>query len=137
MYYSPITGRDRRDFPEYHDRHRLGGQRHVYQCVGPITYVGQALVQADIANLSTAMEGLNVEQAYLPAVAPGSIEHWLKTGYYPSEEAFLYAIADAMHQEYRIAVSAPASATRGSAGPNSRRASRAHGSPARSYGHEL
>jgi 5-methyltetrahydropteroyltriglutamate--homocysteine methyltransferase len=106
VYYSPITGRDRRDFPEYHDRHRLGGQRHVYQCVGPISYIGGSLVQADIGNLKAAMAGLNVEQAYLPAVAPGSIEHWLRNAYYPSEEAFLYAIADAMHAEYAAIIEA-------------------------------
>jgi 5-methyltetrahydropteroyltriglutamate--homocysteine methyltransferase len=106
LYYSPITGRDRRDFPDYHQRYRLGGTRHVYQCVGPLTYTDQSLVQTDIANLRAAMHGLQVEQAYLPAVAPGSIEHWLRNAYYPSEEAFLYAIADAMHEEYRAIVDA-------------------------------
>jgi 5-methyltetrahydropteroyltriglutamate--homocysteine methyltransferase len=106
LYYSPITGRDRRDFPEYHERHRLGGQRHIYQCVSPMTYIGEALVQTDIANFKAAMSGLNVEQAYLPAVAPGSIEHWLKNAYYPTEEAYLYAIADAMHHEYKAIVDA-------------------------------
>jgi 5-methyltetrahydropteroyltriglutamate--homocysteine methyltransferase len=106
VYYSPITGRDRRDFPDYHQRNRLGGTRHVYQCVGPIGYTGQALVQTDIDNLHAATAGLDVEQAYLPAVAPGSIEHWLRNMHYASEEEFLYAIADAMHQEYRAIVDA-------------------------------
>jgi 5-methyltetrahydropteroyltriglutamate--homocysteine methyltransferase len=106
LYYSPITGRDRRDFPEYHERNRLGGTRHIYQCVGPLTYTGQSLVQTDIANLKAATVGLDVSQAYLPAVAPGSIEHWLRNQHYPSEEAFLYAIADAMHEEYRAIVEA-------------------------------
>jgi 5-methyltetrahydropteroyltriglutamate--homocysteine methyltransferase len=106
LYYSPITGRDRRDFPEYHERHRLGGQRHVYQCVSPLTYIGQSLVETDIANFKAAMRGLTVEQAYLPAVAPGSIEHWLKNAYYPTEEAYLYAIGDAMHHEYKAIVDA-------------------------------
>jgi 5-methyltetrahydropteroyltriglutamate--homocysteine methyltransferase len=106
LYYSPITGRDRRDFPDYHQRNRLGGSRHIYQCVGPLSYTGQALVQTDIANLKAAMDGLQVEQAYLPAVAPGSIEHWLRNAYYPDEESFLYAIADAMHEEYRAVVEA-------------------------------
>lgn len=106
IYYSPITGRDRRDFPDYHQRNRLGGTRHIYQCVGPLTYTGQQLVQTDIANLRAALDGLNVEQAYLPAVAPGSIEHWLRNAYYPGEEAFLYAIADAMHEEYAAIVEA-------------------------------
>jgi 5-methyltetrahydropteroyltriglutamate--homocysteine methyltransferase len=106
LYYSPITGRDRIDFPNYHQRMRLGGNRHVHQCVGPLTYTGQALVQTDIANLRAAIDGQGqqVEQAYLPAVAHGSIEHWLRNTYYPNEEAFLYAIADAMHEEYRTII---------------------------------
>src|SRR5690242_11494579 len=58
LYYSPITGRDRRDFPNYHQRNRLGGNRHVYQCVAPLTYTGDSLVQTDIANLKAAMQGL-------------------------------------------------------------------------------
>jgi 5-methyltetrahydropteroyltriglutamate--homocysteine methyltransferase len=106
VYYSPITGRDRRDFPDYHQRNRLGGTRHVYQCVGPISYTGQTLVQTDIENLRAAIANLQVEQAYLPAVAPGSIEHWLRNTHYASEEEFLYAIADAMHHEYRAIVEA-------------------------------
>ncbi len=106
IYYSPITGRDRVEFPDYHQRMRLGGTRHVYQCVSPLTYTGQALVQTDIANLQAAIarQQGTVAQAYLPAVAPGSIEHWLRNSYYPDEEAFLYAIADAMHEEYRAIV---------------------------------
>ena len=106
VYVSPITGRDRRAFPEYHERNRLGGARYVHRCVGPLEYVGQAAVQADIARLKAALQGLDVEQAYLPAVAPGSVEHWLRNAYYPSEEAFLYGIADAMHVEYRAIVEA-------------------------------
>ena len=69
-------------------------------------HVRRVEVQADIANLKSAMSGLTVEQAYLPAVAPGSIEHWLKNAHYPSEEAFLYAIADAMRTEYAAIVEA-------------------------------
>ncbi len=106
LYYSPITGRDRRDFPDYHQRNRLGGNRHVYQCVGPLSYTGQALLETDIANFRAAKNGLQVEQAYLPAVAPGSIEHWLRNDYYPDEEAFLYAIAEAMREEYRAIIEA-------------------------------
>src|SRR5262249_50779775 len=37
--------------------------------------------------------------AFLPAVAPGTIEHRLHNEYYPRDEAYLYAIADAMHEE--------------------------------------
>jgi 5-methyltetrahydropteroyltriglutamate--homocysteine methyltransferase len=113
-YVSPISGRDLREFPEYFEpRGPLGGfargggmRRVVFSCTGPLTYTGQDAVQTDIANLKAALEGVQIEEAYLPAVAPGSIEHWLKNSYYPSEEAYLYALADAMHEEYRAIVDA-------------------------------
>ena len=111
-YVSPISGRDLKEFPEYFDTSRAFGARNVglrrvvYQCTGPITYVGQANLQADIENFKAALQGQNVEEAYLPAVAPGSIEHWLKNAYYPDEETFLYAIGEAMAVEYRAIVDA-------------------------------
>src|SRR5690348_1565356 len=51
-------------------RNRLGGTRHVYQCVGPLTYTGESLVQTDIANLRAAMDGL-VLQIDDPDLADG------------------------------------------------------------------
>ncbi len=106
-YFSPITGRDRLDFPEYFSSRTLGGgYRRIYNCTAPITYVGHEALQTDITNFKAALHGKAVEQAYLPAVAPGSIEHWLKNAWYSSEEEFLYAIGDAMHHEYRAIVDA-------------------------------
>src|SRR6266852_9626341 len=78
-YFSPITGRDSRAFPEYFSSRNLGGgYRRIYSCTGPLTYAGDTALRADISNFKAALEGKDVEQAYLPAVAPGSIEHWLK-----------------------------------------------------------
>jgi 5-methyltetrahydropteroyltriglutamate--homocysteine methyltransferase len=106
-YYSPITGRDRGDFPEYFASRQLGGgYRRIYRCTAPLTYAGGAQVAADIANLKAAIAGKSVAQAYLPAVAPGSIEHWLKNAYYASDEEFLYAIGEAMRQEYQAILDA-------------------------------
>jgi 5-methyltetrahydropteroyltriglutamate--homocysteine methyltransferase len=113
-YVSPISGRDIREFPEYFaPRGTLGSsvrgagvRRVVFACTGPLTYVGQDAVRTDIENLKAALQGVQVEEAYLPAVAPGSIEHWLKNSHYPSEEAYLYALADAMHEEYKAIVDA-------------------------------
>jgi 5-methyltetrahydropteroyltriglutamate--homocysteine methyltransferase len=100
-----ISARDRKEFGEYFTalsgRAQIGfRQRHVF-CVAPLEYVGQAAVQADVATFKAALEGKPVEEAFLPAVAPGTIEHWLANEYYPSDEAYLYAIADAMHEEYK------------------------------------
>src|SRR5690606_23753446 len=82
-----------------------GGRRAMVFCVGPITYVGQEAYKEDITNLKAAVEGLDVE-AYLPAVAPGTMEHWLRNEYYKTDEEMLYAIADAMKEEYRAIIDA-------------------------------
>ena len=113
-YASAISGRDMKEFPEYFNassgfpgaRQRFTGRRMRVACTGPLRYIGQAAVQADIENFKSALRGVEVEETFLPAVAPGTIEHWLKNEYYPNDEAFLYAIADAMHEEYKAIVDA-------------------------------
>jgi 5-methyltetrahydropteroyltriglutamate--homocysteine methyltransferase len=58
-------------------------------------------VQQDIANLKSAMATQGVEDGVLMSIAPGTIEHWMHNEHYASEEDFLMAIADAMHEEYK------------------------------------
>lgn len=97
---SRIYGRDLPVFPEYFaGRGNLGGQEVV--CTGPLTYIGHAALQTDIDNFKAALQGVEDREPFLPAVAPGTIEHWMENAYYNSDEAFLNAIADAMHEEYK------------------------------------
>ncbi len=106
---SMIFGRDVVDFPEYFNkggRAVVGRHSRLFFCNEPLKYVGQAAVQADIENFKAALQGMKVEEAFLPAVAPGTMEHWMKNEYYPNDEAYLYAIADAMHEEYKAIVDA-------------------------------
>src|SRR5579859_2999624 len=105
-----IAARDTREFPDYYSMPgrtfgtratpRPGGGNQPAACTGPLQYIGQAAVQQDIANLKAALAGQNVE-GYLPAIAPGTIEHWLQNEHYPDDEGFLFAIADVMHHEYK------------------------------------
>ena len=103
-----VTARDQREFPGAFAQgigafRRAAGTQVADQplfAVEPLRYVGLASVQADIANLKAAVDRLDV-QPYLPAVAPGVIEHWLYDDYYGSDEELLFALADAMHEEYQ------------------------------------
>jgi 5-methyltetrahydropteroyltriglutamate--homocysteine methyltransferase len=70
-------------------------------CTGPIEYIGLDACKTDIENLEKAVAGKDVADAVLTAIAPGTIEHWLRNQYYPDTESFLFAIADAMNVEYR------------------------------------
>lgn len=112
-----IVGRDIEEFTEYFQRNfgggggggansalragAAGGLHEPVYCVGPLTYIGAAQTQTDIENLNAALEGHSVEEAVLTAIAPGTIEHWLHNEYYKTDEEFLFAIAEAMNQEYR------------------------------------
>ena len=104
-----IFGRDMVDFPDYFNRGgrtSIGHHARVFSCAEPLKYIGHDEVKSDIANLKAALQGKKVEEAFLPAVAPGTMEHWMKNEYYPTQEAYLFAIADAMHEEYKAIVDA-------------------------------
>jgi 5-methyltetrahydropteroyltriglutamate--homocysteine methyltransferase len=75
-------------------------------CVGPVAYTdaGRAAIQRDIANLKAAVQHVNVQGAFLPVVAPCSMGVNYSNEYYKSEEEFLFAVADALHEEYKAIV---------------------------------
>ena len=70
-------------------------------CVGPLQYTGHEECQRDIAWLKEAAAGVQVEELCLTALAPATIEHWMRNQYYRTQEEMLFAIADAMHEEYK------------------------------------
>src|SRR5260370_931786 len=74
-------------------------------CVAPLTYTGQAAIQADIANLKAALNAAGVAEGFITAVAPGSA-YRIGNNYYQSDEEFLYACAEAMREEYQAIVDA-------------------------------
>jgi 5-methyltetrahydropteroyltriglutamate--homocysteine methyltransferase len=57
-------------------------------------------VQRDIDNLKQALSTVDVTDGFLPVVAPASA-YWLENEYYESDEAFIWALADALRVEYR------------------------------------
>ncbi|MGH2916715.1 MAG: epoxyalkane--coenzyme M transferase [Solirubrobacteraceae bacterium] len=73
-------------------------------CTGPISYDGTALAR-DIANFKDALESHPEVQGFLPVVAPASA-YWLTNEHYSSEDEFVFALADALHEEYRSIVDA-------------------------------
>jgi 5-methyltetrahydropteroyltriglutamate--homocysteine methyltransferase len=75
-------------------------------CTSELRYVGHAELAKDIDNFKAALDGVSVAAAYLPANTPGTIEHWMLNEYYQSDETFLLAIADTMHEEYQAIVDA-------------------------------
>jgi 5-methyltetrahydropteroyltriglutamate--homocysteine methyltransferase len=113
--------RDRQAFPGFYEEHdaefdkanrasvgaaddeeAAPAEGKVWVCTAPIEYDTSSL-ERDIANLKAAAEGLEYTDLFLPVVAPASA-YWLQNEHYGSEQEFVFALADAMHDEYKTIV---------------------------------
>jgi len=74
-------------------------------CVGPLTYTGQALIEADIANFKAALKAAGVEEGFMTSIGPGSCSR-IGNEHYKTEEEFVWACAEAMRPEYKAIVDA-------------------------------
>ena len=74
-------------------------------CVAPLRYAGHAMIAADIANFKAALAASGATEGFMTAVAPASCAR-IGNSHYKSDEEFLYACADAMHEEYKAIVDA-------------------------------
>lgn len=111
-----IGGKDRRDFAAFYEEYegRLGvagmgaGSLPVGDWVvtGPVTYTGHAAVAGDIDRLTRALDGMDVVGGFLPVVAPSSVVPARVDEYYDNEEECLFAIAEALREEYRAILDA-------------------------------
>jgi 5-methyltetrahydropteroyltriglutamate--homocysteine methyltransferase len=102
LYEAVWLGRDRQRFAEFmkaeFPRGAVGTPGHA--CVGPITYRGQAAIQRDLANFKAAAAAIKVEDVFFTAVAPASVGYDAANEHYANEQEYVFAIADAMREEY-------------------------------------
>jgi 5-methyltetrahydropteroyltriglutamate--homocysteine methyltransferase len=75
---------------------------------GPIKTKGTAAIerQLDCFKAAIARSGVAVDEAFVPALAPGWLDHFIYNEHYKTDEAFVYALADAMRDKYRAIVAA-------------------------------
>lgn len=69
-------------------------------CSGPIHVKDRALLDADLANFSDAVAAARPPGAFMSAASPGVISIFMPNLYYPSEDAYVEALADALADEY-------------------------------------
>jgi 5-methyltetrahydropteroyltriglutamate--homocysteine methyltransferase len=63
-------------------------------------YTGAGALANDIRHLQAAVAEHGAVEAFMPSISPTNVEDWQSNEYYSSDEEFLFAIADAMHEEY-------------------------------------
>jgi 5-methyltetrahydropteroyltriglutamate--homocysteine methyltransferase len=101
----PLQYRDLVDFPEM--AKRVFGdpgrsRRRTPACDGPIAVRDPRAAESDVDNLRAALAIAKVKigDGFMSAASPGVISLFFRNEHYPSHEAYLFAIADAMRHEY-------------------------------------
>jgi 5-methyltetrahydropteroyltriglutamate--homocysteine methyltransferase len=109
--------RERDEFPDFYaDMDNAGtlflvpGEKPMPPVVagGPVKSKGPEAINRQLDTFKTAIDrsGANVEEAFVAVLAPGWLDHFVFNEYYKTEEEFLFALADALHEEYRAVVAA-------------------------------
>jgi 5-methyltetrahydropteroyltriglutamate--homocysteine methyltransferase len=75
-------------------------RRKTPACTGPITLRDPRAGQVDAENLSAALSQVKAVEGFMTAASPGVISLFFRNDHYPSHEAYLFAIAEAMRAEY-------------------------------------
>lgn len=97
-------------FPEYYEEYFKGAMTGgsavpsvPLVCTGPVTYTGRDRLRQDLENLRAAVGDADADQVFVPAVGPGGVGG---NEYYPTESAYLNAVADALRVEYLAIIEA-------------------------------
>ena len=75
-------------------------------CIGPIKYTGQQSLKEALAAFKDGLKGANPDEVFYTAVAPASVGYDASQEYYKNEEDYVFAIADALAEEYKAIVDA-------------------------------
>jgi 5-methyltetrahydropteroyltriglutamate--homocysteine methyltransferase len=100
---------DLKRFPSFLKRLASEGGTPQYarpMCTGEVRSKGQDELLKDIRNLKAAMTDHGAAEGFMNAASPGVISLFLQNGFYPTREAYLAALSDAMREEYRTIVDA-------------------------------
>ncbi len=111
--------KERKEFAEFYAEEASAGQggavaaqgatssarMYGLTCTAPVKYTGKAIVEHDIENLKAALAGVSVEEAFMTAVSPATLQI-LPNEYYKSREDYTWALAEAIREEYKAIVDA-------------------------------
>ncbi len=100
---------DLEDFPTFLERQSKGGGTPTYRrprCVGPVAPKTLAPLEADLAHMAAAMARHRPAGGFMNAASPGVIALFQPNDHYPTQDAYLEALAEAMRPEYEAIVAA-------------------------------
>jgi 5-methyltetrahydropteroyltriglutamate--homocysteine methyltransferase len=101
------VARDLKDYPEFRQKMgRMTGTQEFRRssCIGPVAVKSLEPLHIDIARLKEAASAAGVAEAFMNSASPGLIAAFQPNKYYPSHEAYIEALAEAMRPEYHAIV---------------------------------
>jgi 5-methyltetrahydropteroyltriglutamate--homocysteine methyltransferase len=101
-----LNSREREAFPEFYAHGHSGTAPPRMATTSAIGYSGHEALKTDIANLKAAAAGKDIVDIFMPSASPASFERYQENRYYGNDEECLYAIAEAMREEYLAIVDA-------------------------------
>ena len=100
---------DLEDFPGFLKRQASSGGTPTYRrprCVGEVKPLTLVPLDADLRRFAAARERHGATAGYMNAASPGVIALFQPNDYYPDDDAYLEALAEAMRPEYEAIVGA-------------------------------
>jgi 5-methyltetrahydropteroyltriglutamate--homocysteine methyltransferase len=101
-----MIGRDMLAHPDFAGRRRNFTDTPFPGCVGALRYQDKGPLERDLARLKTATGRLKPAGVFMTAPSPGILTRFIINLHYPSEDAYVDALAEAMREEYRAIVAA-------------------------------
>ena len=97
--------RENMAFPAfYRGGAHAGSAQPKFACTNSIRYTGQSQLSVDLYNLKAALGDSEPVDAFVPSVSPSSCTGLMENRFYKSDEEHLFAVAEAMHEEYSTIV---------------------------------
>jgi 5-methyltetrahydropteroyltriglutamate--homocysteine methyltransferase len=106
----PLAVTEMIEFPEVFESiagdEAVGRMMNQPACDGPVSLRDADAVHKDIDNLKAAVKDAEPADVFMSAASPGVIAAFLSNAYYPTDEEYIFALADAMKPEYDAIASA-------------------------------
>jgi 5-methyltetrahydropteroyltriglutamate--homocysteine methyltransferase len=112
--FGPTNSRDRAVFREFYETGApmaggstggsqtatAGSRLAQLACTGPVKYTGRAMIERDIENLKACLGSAPIEEGFMSAVSPATLQI-LPNEHYKTQEEYTWALAEAIREEYR------------------------------------
>lgn len=104
-----LIAKDLQPYAEFRTRMAVFAGKQTFKrqaCVGPIRVVERETLRKDLENLRAAVDEHKPHEAFMNSASPGVVSAFQPNHYYPTHEAYVEAIGEAMQEEYEAIVAA-------------------------------